>query len=49
MVVVLVVMMEDEYVLDEVKGVVVEGCFQKYFRWGSNPCLLRDSSLSRTP
>ena len=25
------------------------GRAQKYFRWGSNPCLLRDSSLSRTP
>ena len=43
MVVVLVVMMEEEQVLDEVKVVVWwcgEGGGQKYFRWGSNPCLL---------
>jgi hypothetical protein len=42
-VVVLVVMMEEEQVLDEVKVVVWwcgEGGGQKYFRWGSNPCLL---------
>ena len=39
---VLVVMMEEEQVLDEVKvwWCGEGGRGQKYFRWGSNPCLL---------